>query len=137
MNTRDRAKLDKKLAANRKKLDKKNVLKFKEQIMAESEDFSERFVFADKYDVRRLAAFVAELYYKDFRPLAGGGKFLGDEKVWVCFLGGSRELFEIFIGGSFAEVKKEFESFEMFSSLFLITDDKLEKTLIFDNGIIY
>ena len=57
MNTRDRAKLDKKLAANRKKLDKKNVLKFKEQIMAETEDFSERFVFADKYDVRRLAAF--------------------------------------------------------------------------------
>lgn len=137
MNTRDRVKLEEKLAAHRKKVDHKNVLKLREQIMAETEDFSGRFEFADKYHARRLAAFVSELEYENCRPIAGGGKFPDDEKVWVCFLGGSGELFEIFVGGSFAEVKKDLETFEMLSSLFLVTDEELEKTMIFDNGKIY
>lgn len=65
-----------------------------------------KYGFADKYDARRLAAFVAEPEYEGVKPDAGGGKTFDDEKIRGCFLGGSRELFEIFIGGSFAGVKK-------------------------------
>ena len=63
MNTRDRAKLEKKLAASHKKLDNNDVLKLREQIMAEIGHLWENMILL----INTMPA--------------GGRKIFGDEKI--------------------------------------------------------
>lgn len=129
MDEEERCRLEEKLSVNSRRLAAEKLCSLKERIAEEIPGFFDKYRFADDDECLRLKKFREGLEYVSFNVPKTCGSFEPDDMVWLCFLEGERTLFDVFIKGSYADMLTDADSFEVFSSRYIYTDDRSEKTV--------
>lgn len=133
MDKEKRRRLEEKLGGNSRRLASEKLCSLKERISEEIPGFFDKYRFADDDECLRLKEFMEGLEYVSFNVPKTCGSLESDDMVWLCFLEGERTLFDVFIMGSYADMLADTDSFEVFSSRCIFTDDRFEKTVFYDS----
>ncbi len=88
------------------------------------ERFNEKYRYADEVEVAKIQDFISKL---DFvRPgqldIKERSHFLHNN-VYLCFLMGTSELFEIYIFGKYDDIISDYDEWEVFSPYLLLVDE--------------
>lgn len=122
----------------------REVSRIKAQMSSEISNFFERYVFADPIQAGKLGEFVGALPFvrpgwidvEEFRLRRNYSLSKADEKrVWICFLSGSSELFDIYVGCTAADYFADFDDWQVYSPFTVLAYDDLGGfVFIDDNG---
>lgn len=122
----------------------REISRIKAQMREEIPNFSERYTFADSIISEKLGAFIGGLPFlrpawidikkfrrrRDYSPNEADGKC-----VWICFLSGSAELFDIYVGCTAADYFADFDDWQFYSPFTVLAYDDLGGfVFIDDNG---
>ncbi len=142
MTDEQRKRLAELLARQKVSAREKEISRIKAQMSEEIPRFSERYVFADYEQAEKLRAFVSGLPFArpgwvDVDKFASKRRFDPDEAderhVWVCFLSGSAELLDMYVGCTAADYFADFDDWQFFCPFtVLVYDDSF--VFIDDNG---
>lgn len=130
--------LKKKLAENKRRLKEMRINSMKSEIMANIDDFSDKYRFADDTEKKRIEIFMEKLPFSLYTcinfsllpkvPLTEHGK------CYLCFLEGSEELFDINIYGNFSDFLHDYDDFFFFSAYMLIIDEDFRRFVLIDDN---
>lgn len=131
--------LAKQKAASREK----GISRIKAQMADEIPGFSERYMFADGEQSAKLNAFVEKLPFarpawidvKGFqrRRVYSSGETDG-RRVWICFLSGSAELLDIYVGCTAADYFADFDDWQWISPFTVLVFDDLSGFIFIDDN---
>lgn len=144
-----REKMNRLISASRTKKISEEISRIKEQIRNELPDFDKRYKFADNITKVKISEFIEKLPYSapsrpDLSALPRRTEFYGHSgRVWICFLSGSREIFDIFISCEISDFFKDYDDwyffsayllllYEDFSGFIYIDDDKNETEVLLE-----
>lgn len=130
--------LKKKLAENKRRLKEMRINSMKSEIMANIDDFSDKYRFADDTEKKRIEIFMEKLPFSLYTcinfsllpkvPLTEHGK------CYLCFLEDSEELFDINIYGNFSDFLHDYDDFFFFSAYMLIIDEDFRQFVLIDDN---
>ncbi len=142
MTDEQRKRLEELLARQKVSAREREISRIKAQMCEEIPRFSERYVFADDEQAEKLRAFVSGLPFArpgwiDVSKFGSRRRFDPDKaderRVWVCFLSGSAELLDMYVGCTAADYFADFDDWQFFCPFtVLVYDDSF--VFIDDNG---
>ena len=121
----------------------REISRIKAQMISEIANFSERYVFADTVQSGRLGAFAGGLPFvrpawidvEKFRiRMAYSPNEADERRVWICFLSGSAELFDIYVGCTAADYFADFDDWQVYSSFTVLAYDDLSGFIFIDDN---
>lgn len=125
--------LNKKLAENKRRLKEMCINSMKSEIIQSIKDFSEKYRFADDNEKKCIEIFMEKLpvFYKlktlPKNPVTEHGK------CYLCFLEGSKEIFDIYLYGNFNDFLHDYDDFFFFSAHLLIIDKDFHRYVFIDD----
>lgn len=121
----------------------REISRIKAQMASEIANFSERYIFADTDQTERLDAFVGGLPFvrpgwidaEKFRITRTYSPSETDKRrVWICFLSGSRELLDIYVGCTAADYFADFDDWQVYSPFTVLAYDDLGGCIFIDDN---
>lgn len=116
----------------------------KQRILREIPCFDQHYQFADKEEIIKLKTFLKNLpaltsTYIDFSQLIQYEVKSFDDidthfHVWICFLCGSLELFELYPYGDIQDFINDFENWECICSYFILVFENFKDFIFIDDG---
>lgn len=137
-----RARMDELRSANKKLILERNTAREKERMAEWIENFAEKYTFADESVAEKLYSIVDEIPFglparPDLDRLPDHREVSEEElrggKIWICFLGGSEEMFHIFVSGTLSDFLEDYDDWNIFSDFFLLLYDDLNGLLYIDD----
>lgn len=130
--------LKKKLAENKRRLKEIRINNMKSEIMTNIENFSEKYRFADENEIRRIEMFMDRLPFSmpakiNFSSLAKSG-ITEHNNVWLCFIEGCEELFDISIHGNYKDILNDYDTWFWLSAYLLIIDEDFSRFIFIDDN---
>ncbi len=130
--------LKQKLEQLKRKQQQAAVENERKRLTDEIDCFGLKYRFADRDESARLEAIITkmDLNFPGQTEITPPGSAVSHDKMYLCFMGGTRELLGIYIYGSFDDILSDMESWEVFSpSLLLISGDMCSYVYINDRGM--
>ncbi len=115
----------------------KAIARNKARILEEIPHFSERYTFADDERAEKLRAFIDDLPFArpgwiDIDKFSSKRRFDPDEEderhVWICFLSGSAELLDMYVGCTAADYFADFDDWQFLCPF---------TVLVYDEGFVF
>ncbi len=130
--------LKKKLAENKRRLKEIRINDIKSEIIASVENFSEKYRFADKNEIRRIEIFMDRLPFSmpakiNFSSLTKSD-ITEHNNVWPCFLNGREEILSIYIHGNYKDILNDYDIWFWLSAYLLIIDEDFFRFILVDDN---
>ena len=119
MDTDKKILLKNKLEENQQKIINIKIEKQKKQIIDNIDDFSKKYRFADEAETERIEKFISNLEFSfPCHIKLKACNSLQHQNMYLCFLGGSRELLGIYIYVNYNDFITDMDNWEFFSTIF-------------------
>ena len=137
MNSEKQSLLKSKLEELKKKQLQQRLDNEKKRIKDNTEDFNEKYRFASEAESLKIEEFIGQLHFTFPAHIAISQICdpVPHENMYLCFLGGSEELFRIYVFGKYSDLIKDIDTWFFFSPYLLLIDEDFKRFIyINDNG---
>lgn len=124
MNADKKMLLKKKLEENKQKIINIEIEKQRKQIIDNIDDFNKKYRFAGEAETERIERFISNLEFSFPAHIKLKECNISQhQNMYLCFLGGSRELLNIYIYVNYNDFINDMDNWEFFSDYLLLIDE--------------